>query len=103
MSAEKSKFDRWTVAFAVVSSLVILLDQLSKYWAVANLTLAFNPTFGEPATTFGEKLSRFLWTKSPVRTDPIIVSESFWSFTYAENPGAAWSLFATAPDWFRAP
>lgn len=103
MADTRNILDRWTVTFIVVSSVVIVLDQLSKYWAVANLTLAFNPAFGEAATTFGEKLSRFLWTRSPVRSDPVVVVEGFWRFSYAENPGAAWSLFATAPDWFRAP
>ena len=29
--------------------------------------------------------------------------ENFWHFRYAENPGAAWSFLAGAPDWFRTP
>lgn len=89
--------------FAGVSGIVVLLDQVTKYWAVANLTRAFDPIFGEPARSFGERLSRFLWTTNPTRSDPVIVFDDFWSFTYAQNPGAAWSFLATAPDWFRAP
>lgn len=89
--------------FALVSGLVVLGDQMSKYWAVANLTRAFDPIFGEPAEGFGERLDRFLWTKHPTRSDPVVVIENFWSFIYAENPGAAWSFLATAPAWFRDP
>lgn len=89
--------------FVVVSTVVVVLDQLSKYWAVANLTRAFDPPFGEVAASFGERLSRFLWTQDPIRSDPVVVWENFWSFSYAQNPGAAWSFLASAPASFRTP
>jgi signal peptidase II len=94
------KATRW---FIGVSAVVVVLDQLSKYWAVANLTRAFDPPFGEPAARFAERLSRFLWLRDPIRAEPIVVWENFWSFSYAQNPGAAWSFLATAPDSFRTP
>ncbi|MEO1175407.1 MAG: signal peptidase II [Myxococcota bacterium] len=103
MGDDKPKVSRAAITFAVVSTVVVVLDQITKYWAVANLTRAFDPIFGEPAKTFGERLSRFLWTQHPTRAEPVIVSENFWSFTYAENPGAAWSFLASAPDAFRQP
>ncbi|MEM6531287.1 MAG: signal peptidase II [Myxococcota bacterium] len=103
MAEDKPRVSQAAIVFAVVSAVVVVLDQVTKYWAVANLTRAFDPIFGDPATSFGERLSRFLWTQHPTRSDPVIVSESFWSFTYAENPGAAWSFLASAPDWFRQP
>lgn len=103
MSMKPNGLSKPTIWFIGVSSLVVLLDQLSKYWAVANLTRAFDPVFGDPADTLGARLSRFLWTRHPTRSDPVIVSESFWSFSYAENPGAAWSFLASAPAAIRTP
>ncbi len=87
--------------FAAVVVLAVIADQLSKFWAVGALTRAFE-TDGEELGFFG-KLSRFLWTAHPARTRPVTVLEDFWHFRYAENPGAAWSFLASAPEWFRQP
>lgn len=84
--------------FTIISAVVVALDQWSKYWAVANLTVAMRG-----AETFGERFARFWSTEHPASARPVEVLESFWRFRYAENPGAAWSFLAAAPDWFRAP
>ncbi len=101
---------RWLVSwssrrklFIGVVALVVFLDQLSKYWAIANLTRAFDSFGGGSPVGFVERMSRFLWYRHPVHGAAVAVLEHFWHFRYAENPGAAWSFLAAAPDWFRAP
>lgn len=85
-------------AAVIIAALVFVADQLTKYWAVASLTTAFAGKAG-----FGARLDAFLWARHPARDGRIIVLDDFWSFFYAENPGAAWSLLRDAPDWFRTP
>lgn len=91
-----------TRIFGAVAAVVVVLDQLSKYLAVAHLTRAFDVYSGE-SLGFGERLWRFFWTEHPRPSQSVAVLESFWHFNYAENPGAAWSFLANAPGWFRAP
>ncbi|MEZ0312730.1 MAG: signal peptidase II [Myxococcota bacterium] len=86
---------RIAVAIAVT---ILVLDQITKFLVVKHLT---NAMAGEPG--FGEQVRLFLTTHHPVREGRTIVSESFWSFVYAENPGAAWSFLRDAPEWFRTP
>lgn len=86
--------------FAIIAAVVVVLDQWSKYWAVEALTTAMR----SPETlSMGEKISRFLWTEHPRYSAPVTVHPDFWRFIYAENPGAAWSFLAQAPEWFRVP
>ena len=88
--------------YAVIAAVVIVLDQVSKYLAVASLTRLFAPGPGGDLG-LGEKLTRFLWTKHPARTGAIQVLENFWHWQYAENDGAAFSLFAGSLGWMRTP
>jgi signal peptidase II len=96
---------KYLILLAVVVP-VLLLDQWTKYVAVAELTNRFEGT-----QTVSERLSAFL---SPSDDPPfrglhfepkrsVTVSESFFRFRYAENPGAAFSLFGTLPDHVRVP
>ena len=55
------------------------------------------------APGLGQQIGLFMATRHPIREGRTIVSESFWSFVYAENPGAAWSFLRDAPEWFRTP
>jgi signal peptidase II len=89
--------------FATVVVLGVIFDQLSKFWAVGALTRAFDAGREGTAASFGAKLSRFLWDAHPARGRAVTVLEDFWHFRYAENPGAAWSFLASAPEWFRQP
>lgn len=85
--------------FFGIASVAAVLDQLSKYWAVGALTTAYDAAHD----SFFARLHNFLWTEHPSRKPPIAVVDNFFHFRYAENPGAAWSFLATAPDWFRSP
>jgi len=84
--------------FAIVASLILVLDQWSKYWAVSALTNAF---LG--ATSFGERLGLFQTAQHPRPIRQIAVLDDFWHWRYAENTGAAFSFLANAPEWFRRP
>lgn len=90
-----------TRLFVVIAAVVFVLDQVTKFLAVKHLTTAFGSEAGQVG--FGEQLWRFLWERHPVRVEPVVILENFWTFRYAENPGAAWSFLATAPEWFRQP
>lgn len=61
--------------FFVAAALALALDQLTKTWVVN--TLAF--------------------------TDRVSVIDGFFYLTHVRNPGAAFSLFANAPESIRAP
>ena len=85
----------------VIAFVVVAIDQITKFLAVKHLTYAFQ--YGQ-AETFRQQLNVFLHrthlmgeVKGHVDVIPL-----FWSHRYAENPGAAWSLFATAPEKFRS-
>ncbi len=93
-----------TKFFAVVAAIIVVLDQWSKYLAVAHLTRAFDATRdAAAAVTFGDKLSRFLWTENPAARRPIAVLDNFWHWRYAENTGSAFSFLADANESFRMP
>ena len=91
---------RWTL-FAVTAGVVLIFDQVTKFWALGALTHAFDSVGGEVG--FGDKIERFLWLRHPLTARSVEVLESFWRFRYAENPGSAWSFLAGAPGWFRTP
>jgi signal peptidase II len=85
-------------AFAVITAVLVVLDQWTKYLAVAGLTRAF-----DGATGLWEKLVRFQTEAHPRPYRAVTVLEDFWHFRYAENTGAAFSFLASSPDWFRRP
>ncbi len=83
---------------AAIAAVIMVLDQISKFLCVKYLTNAMPEDAG-----LGEQIRLFMVTHHPLREGRHIVSESFWSFVYAENPGAAWSFLRDAPEWFRTP
>jgi signal peptidase II len=93
---------RWRLFLAVVA-IIVVADQITKFVAVGSLTRAFEAPVGQEELGFGDRLSRFLWSEHPVRTEPVAVLDDFWHFRYAENPGAAFSFLASQPTWFRTP
>lgn len=68
-------------------------DQWTKYQAVAALTHGL-----DHAAEWGPRVAAYLWHAHPVPRSTITVVEGFWRFSYAENPGAAFSFLASA--WF---
>jgi signal peptidase II len=60
-------------AFGITSAVLLLLDYLSKEWVLSNLSFA----------------------------DRIEVIDGFFFITHVRNPGAAFSLFADAPERLR--
>ena len=81
-----------------IAVVVFVLDQISKFLAVKHLTNAMAGTAG-----FASEIAAFLGVHHPLREGRAVVSENFWSFVYAENPGAAWSFLRDAPEYFRTP
>jgi signal peptidase II len=91
-----------TRMFAIVASVLFVLDQWTKYLAIAHLTNAFS-VGGTETLGFWDKISRFLWTEHPARSGRVEVLENFWHFVYVENPGAAWGFLANSGEAFRTP
>lgn len=111
---------RWRTLVAVAAS-VFVLDQWTKMLAVAHLTpgvaLAHRVTGAAGMRTHEdlealvdekgalEELRDFYTTSSPCTGGGLCprvrVVEGFWDWHYAENPGAAWSMFAHANHEFR--
>ena len=90
----------WLVAVALV---VIVLDHWTKFITLDKLTTAFD---GAPS-----KVSVYLGKAPEAGFDgyhfrpkeQVVLSDNFFRFRYAENPGAAFGLFRTVPDHLRGP
>lgn len=95
------KRDLRLLVFAVIAFGTTVLDQISKWFAIAHLTQAFGD---EPAKlTFSETMSRFLWSVHPGRGPSISVLDNFWHYRYVENPGAAWGFLSQSMSAWRTP
>ncbi len=85
---------------------LVLVDQLAKYVVLETLSTAF-----EGATSTSERLGRFFSAAPPpgesgyhfAPTAGVTVSESFFRFRYAENPGAAFGILRGVPPDIRGP
>lgn len=87
--------------FAVIAFGVMVLDQISKWFAIKHLTDAFGV---DPAKlNFSEGMQRFLWTVHPSRMPSVSVLDSFWHYRYVENPGAAWGFLSQSLSAWRTP
>jgi signal peptidase II len=84
--------------FGWIAAAVFVIDQITKWWAIQYLTLAY----GESASS-GERLSQFLWQRHPEHREAIAVTPDFWHFRYVENPGAAWGFLSRADSPLRTP
>ncbi|WP_225413546.1 signal peptidase II [Stigmatella hybrida] len=90
----------------VVTLVLIVLDQWTKYAVVGELTTRF-----DGAQTTGERLKAMYGEPPPLGMDGrhfrskrfIDVSESFLRLRYEENPGAAWGMFRNLPASTRGP
>jgi signal peptidase II len=90
-----------TFTFVCVALGVFVFDQISKWTAVAHLTLCFGDA--PEILPWAERLQRFLWTQHPVRQMPVCVIDNFWHFRYVENPGAAWGFLSGSASTLRTP
>jgi signal peptidase II len=88
----------------VIALCVIAIDQSTKFYAVKTLTFVFERSH---AVSLGQQVRAFVTArhlmgevKAPYYQEVI---PHFWANRYAENPGAAWSIFANAPDSIRIP
>ncbi len=92
---------RWRILLSI-ALFVLVLDQVTKFWAVAELTRVFEM---QKAQTFGEQLSAFLSEEKleRLRSRPVVVLQEHLRFKYVENPGAAWGMFGGLPDGLRVP
>jgi len=95
---------KWKV-LAIVSGIVFVGDQVTKYLAVEHLTRAFEVA---GAQTFGEKVKAFVEQKELLerglaRSAPVQVVPAFWQHRYTQNRGAAWGVLAGAGEKFRVP
>ncbi|MFT3913425.1 MAG: signal peptidase II [Anaeromyxobacteraceae bacterium] len=96
------RLGKWQL-LAVCFVVLVALDQWTKYLAVEHLTSVFGRVGAE--TTF-EKVGIFYRARhlEGLATAPYIVHPAWWRMSYAENPGAAFSMFRNlSPDtrnWF---
>ena len=70
------------------SVITVILDQITKIWAVRSLSL-LNGALPE--------------TARQIRSEHYVVFESWWNFRLTGNPGAAWGIFGGLPDGWRVP
>ncbi len=89
------------IPYALLAQLLLVCDQLSKFWAVGHLTYAFAGL--PPDASWGRRVQVFLWKIDPPVGDPIAVLHNFWHYRYVQNPGAAWGLLAGSGSAFRTP
>lgn len=94
----------WGLLVAIALT-ILVADQVSKFLAVKHLTTAVQNSH---AQTLGAEVETWLTQKHlmgqalmPTELAPVI--PSFWSWRYAENPGAAWSFAAGWPENVRVP
>ena len=82
------------VKLVLIAGAVLLGDQASKYMAIMKLTrVGTAPEMG------GAFTAKHLGALSTTAVEVLPV----WEFRYAENPGAAWSFLANAPENIRVP
>ena len=90
--------------FCTVALAVFLFDQVSKFWAVSELTLANSTLYGDAkAETFAEQFGRFWSVEHPARGKIVEVVGDFWHFRYVENPGAAFGFLSRSDSPWRTP
>lgn len=91
------------VFLAAVALIVIVADQATKFATLEHLTHAFEGASSRAGVFFGAAPEAG-WDSYHFRPkDAVVVSDSFFRFRYAENPGAAFGLFRSLPDHLRGP
>ena len=95
---------RWKLLIIIGLS-VALIDQWTKFLAVKHLTPSMETlqSVGAQVSSFYNDIKGPCTNVPSTRCPTVQVIDGFWSWRYAENKGAAWSLFARAGDAFRVP
>jgi signal peptidase II len=91
------------VFLGVVAFIVIVLDQSTKFVTLERLTTAFTGSESALGVFVGKAPEAGFDGYHYRPTAPLVVSESFFRFRYAENPGAAFGLFRSLPEDVRGP
>ncbi|MBI3184488.1 MAG: signal peptidase II [Myxococcales bacterium] len=85
---------------------VVAADQWTKYLVLRELTVAFDGASGwlsRVGVMLGDAPPEYFDGSHFRQKRSVTVSESFFRFRYAENPGAAWGLFRSLPAHVRGP
>ncbi len=90
----------WLVAVAFV---VIALDQWTKFIVLDRLTTAFDDAPSKLGVFFGKAPEPGFDGYHFRSKDQIVLSDDYFRFRYAENPGAAFGLFRNVPPDLRGP
>ena len=96
---------KYVILLAIALS-VVVMDQVTKYIVIEDLTYTFDETPGA-----GGRLGLFFSQAPAIGYDgyhyrskqAVTVSENFLRLRYAENPGAAFGLFRQLPEGARGP
>lgn len=91
------------VQLALVALVVIGLDHWTKFLVLDRLTTAFDGAPSKLAVYFGNAPEPRFDSYHFRPKDQIVLSDDFFRFRYAENPGAAFGLFRSVPDHLRGP
>ena len=91
------------VWLAAVALGVIVLDQWAKFLVLDKLTTAFDGAPSRVAVYLGKAPEAAFDGYHFRPKEQVVVSDDFFRFRYAENPGAAFGLFRTVPENLRGP
>jgi signal peptidase II len=88
---------RWRILGAVLLC-GLFADQASKFLAADRLTTGLARSGG-----LVERVQAYYSVKhlEPFSTAPYVIFRPWWRMRYAENPGAAWSIFRDQPEAVR--
>jgi signal peptidase II len=98
----RSMSNKW-VFLAVVAVTVIVVDQWTKFLTLEHLSTAFEGASSRVGVFVGNAPAQGFDGYHYRPTAPVVLSDSFFRFRYAENPGAAFGLFRTLPENLRGP
>ena len=91
------------VWLATIALVVIGLDQCTKFIVLDKLTTAFDGAPSRLGVYFGTAPAPGFGSYHFRPKEEVVLSDDFFRFRYAENPGAAFGLFRTLPDNLRGP
>lgn len=91
------------VFLVVVALTVVVLDQVTKFITLDTLSGAFDGASSKLGVFFSAAPEPGFDSYHFRPKAAVTVSEDFFRFRYAENPGAAFGLFRSLPDHLRGP
>ena len=91
------------VFLLAIALTVVVIDQFTKFVVLRELTTAFDEAPSALSVFFSEGPPAQQNGYHYVSKRVVVVNDSFLNFRYAENPGAAFGLFASVPQSLRGP